>query len=93
MSTEVEEPTNDPVKGEQFISMAQARMVCWARKQRIEELKAENEKLKMVIEQLQDNLGLKCSKIEELTAENRMVWEEIHRLEESCHHTRTIQSE
>ena len=47
----------DPVKGEQFVSMAQARMVCQARKLRVDELKAENEDLKKIIKELEEKLS------------------------------------
>ncbi len=77
MSTEVEEPTDDPVKGEQFVSMAQARMVCRARKQCIDELKAENEELKGIISQLEKNLVLKSNKVNDLEAENEAIKKEL----------------
>ena len=77
MRTEVEEPTDDPVKGEQFVSMAQARMVCRARKQCIEELKAENEELKGIISQLEKNLILKSNKVNDLEAENEAIKKEL----------------
>lgn len=77
MSAEVENPTDDPVNGEQFVSMAQARMVCRARKQCIEELKAENEELKGIISQLEKNLILKSNKVNDLEAENEAIKKEL----------------
>ena len=77
MSAEVENPTDDPVNGEQFVSMAQDRMVCRARKQCIEELKAENEELKGIISQLEKNLILKSNKVNDLEAENEAIKKEL----------------